>query len=263
MVLVLVALVPKWARRTTQESGVGATARTPRLQICGPSASSNCAVIAQDSLADRSPGRVGAVMPAGRISSEEELPSYYEELAQSLSDADRDLVLDLMVREDCQPPSASATVAAIALRRWCETAPAEAAAWAAGLPGNRFRSVAFRTVAQAWAENDLERAAHWARQLPQHGDEDGARLAVASVALTRTDPATAISMLSILDRSAARDELYVNAISQWAAIDADRAATFAAEYTDPRIGGAVRARLAAICRAVPLAASVPVVTATR
>ncbi len=262
-VLVLLALVHAWMRRTTQEAVAVATEQSSLLRTNCPSAGSGCVVTPGGSLADHSPGRMEAVTPAGRISSEEELASRYEELAESLSDADRYLVLNLMFRDDCQPPSVSATVAAIALRRWCERAPAEAAAWVTGLPANRFRSVAFREVARDWAENDLERAARWARELPKHNDGDGARLAVASVALIQTDPATAISLLSMLDRSAARDELYVNAISQWAAIDADRAAAFAAEYTDPAICRALRARLAALCRTVPLAASGPLFAATR
>ena len=142
---------------------------------------------------------------------------------QSVPDSDLSVVLYGLV--DADSPAGAELRSQLA-RRWAESSPRAAAAWAAQLPeGPNYRE-ALTQVALGWAATDLAGATAWTAGLPQ-GEAKNATLLSLAYETARTDPLAALELGGTLSPTAERDNLLVHAISQWAAADAVAAGAWA------------------------------------
>src|SRR5260221_8480153 len=89
-----------------------------------------------------------------------------ERALESVSDADLPAILDWLAL-DAGPRAAEMSL--LLLRRWAETDPPFAAAWASQLPQGPACPAALEQVAIGWASRDLRAAPGWGPGLPAGG----------------------------------------------------------------------------------------------
>jgi hypothetical protein len=105
------------------------------------------------------------------------------------------------------------------LRHWAGIDPQAAATWLGSQPDLADRKTAVEQVATAWAENELEVALAWARQLSAGPEREAALLAVLYEG-SQVEPQPAISFaMRELPAGAERDGLLKYAVAQWAAAE--------------------------------------------
>jgi hypothetical protein len=127
-----------------------------------------------------------------------------------------------------QPPSALVVdLKTRFIRKLAETDPHLAAASAMKLndPG---RQQALEGALIVWAGQNLEAAISWVGELPEGVLKDGVERSVAYEA-ARTDPLTALNLVSSQSSSPERDNLIAYAVAQWADIDPKSAANWASQ----------------------------------
>ncbi|HWW03079.1 MAG TPA: hypothetical protein VNZ64_25485 [Candidatus Acidoferrum sp.] len=143
--------------------------------------------------------------------------------AQSVAESDVSALLDGLLGVNSP---AGAELRARLVRRWAESSPSAAAAWAAQLPEGPSYREAVSQVAVAWASTDLPDALSWATGLPK-GEGKSAALLSLAYEMARSDPLAALELGGTLPPTPERDNLLVHAISQWAAADGRAAAAWA------------------------------------
>jgi hypothetical protein len=126
------------------------------------------------------------------------------------------------------------------VRRWAESDPATAAAWATQLPPGTAHNDALQQVAIAWADSDPPTATRWICALPDDGAKSKVVLGVA-YETARTDPVTALEVAGALEPSRDRDEALAHAVSQWGTANPAAAFDWAVQVADT----ALRQRLLA------------------
>jgi hypothetical protein len=104
------------------------------------------------------------------------------------------------------------------VRRWAEVDPARAADWSGGVVETAPRTAAMKQVAIAWANSDLEAAAHWVVALPMDQATADASIAL-SYEAARTNPYMALETAGRLAPSPERDSALVHALNQWVLSD--------------------------------------------
>src|SRR5512133_2328233 len=126
------------------------------------------------------------------------------------------------------------------IRNWAEAEPDAAGAWAQRLGDDGLRRQCLEPVAIAWAGQDLPAALHWFMHLPSDSAKDAAGLVLAYES-ARTDPVSAVQVLTNVDPSPERDEALAHTVSELASIDSSEASAWVSRIEDV----ALRSRLVA------------------
>lgn len=131
-----------------------------------------------------------------------------------------------------QTAASAADSRQLLMRRWADQSPAAAAAWLAH--ESPLNAALLQQVAIAWAGHDLPAAVEWVRNLPGGAEQQAATLAL-GYETARTAPITALELARTLPATAARDQLLVHAVSQWAATDSVAATSWAGKVSNPQL----------------------------
>jgi hypothetical protein len=118
-----------------------------------------------------------------------------------------------------------------------------ASSWAAEAAGNDVRFESIEAVAIAWANQDLERAIEWGRQLSDQTERQRALICIGFEA-ARAEPLTALALALELKRGAERDELIRHSVGEWAAIAPEAAAEWADQIEEPLLRARTLAHVA-------------------
>ena len=144
---------------------------------------------------------------------------------------DRPALLESLLRDD---DFAAAELREGLIRRWAETDPIGAVAWASQISDPATRQASLKQAASAWAEKDLSSATSWLATLADGPDKQAAAIAVAYEA-AKSNPLTSLKLASQLPATSDRDSLLVYAVSQWAGSDSKTATTWAAQVNDSKL----------------------------
>lgn len=163
-----------------------------------------------------------------------------EVAARSQSDDELELAVENIAAADVpatlaslasQPGLDAAEMRKLLVRRWADSNPAAAAAWAVKFPEGELRNTALEQISLAWANADLPSATAWLGDLPAGDSKRIATMATAYEA-ARTDPIVALELGSTLAPSRERDELLAFAVSQWATDNLAAAMDWAGKISD-------------------------------
>jgi hypothetical protein len=150
---------------------------------------------------------------------------------EHISEADLPARLESLV---LNPAPGAAELRQTLVRQWAEADPAAAALWAASLPQDTLAPDVFEQISIAWANSDLPAATQWLTTLAEGTNRNCAVLSAAYEAV-RSEPVTALDLAMTLPVGLARDELLAHALSQYAAIDPEAAAAWAAKEPDTKL----------------------------
>jgi len=131
---------------------------------------------------------------------------------EKLTDAELRIALEKLSGETA--PTATEMRKLLA-RRWAETDPSNAAAWAAQFPESPIRDDVLEQVAIGWAASHPEDAIAWLQTLPEGESKNIATLS-AAYEMARVDPIVALTLATELPAGPDRDALLEHAVSQWA-----------------------------------------------
>ncbi len=115
------------------------------------------------------------------------------------------------------------------VRRWAETEPAAAAAWAQELGGERDELL--KHVASVWSNTDLNAATEWAKALVEGEGQQAALLAVTEETI-RQQPASALELAASLTSETEREHVTIRALNEWATQEPVSALRWVASITD-------------------------------
>ena len=127
------------------------------------------------------------------------------------------------------------------MRRWAESDPQAAAAFAAQLSEGVFRNALMEQAVLAWTESDWNTAAEWARGLSADREQ---MLKLVAEETIRLEPIESLRLATELSPGAERDELIVRASMEWAGQDAPAAKQWAQQIEDPTLRSQVLAAIA-------------------
>src|SRR5205085_2854504 len=135
-----------------------------------------------------------------------------ERAPEPMADADIPAAIETLFASD---KAADAEMSRLLLRRWADKDAPAAARWTAEHADRPFYGEALQQVAVAWANTDLASAAGWIKGLPETESKQSAVLSLASEA-SRSQPTTALDVLSTLAPTPERDDVLAHAVSEWA-----------------------------------------------
>lgn len=140
------------------------------------------------------------------------------------------------------------------MRRLAEKNPGSAAQMALQLKEPN-RTNALNGVAIGWANQQLDEAIAWAKELPDGESKRSIQRSIAYEA-ARSDPMKAINLVASQPSSSARDLVLIQSVAQWATTDPAAAANWAFQIEEPSLKYGVIGMVATtLAQTNPIAAS--------
>jgi hypothetical protein len=130
--------------------------------------------------------------------------------------------------------SESQELASALISRWAEEDIDGAVAWVRELPEEAFRAIAWEHVATAWAGKDLPAVMEWLRSSLE-GESKSAAIRAAAYEAARADPVAALQLAVDLPPDEQRDELLAHSVMQWMEANPDQAAEWVSRIPDEHL----------------------------